>query len=204
MRVHTIAEKTYAEGPGCRFCIWIQGCGHKCDGCFAKELWSFDGGFYATPSEIISMIKSVEKEICGITLLGGEPFEYADELAEVAKYIQSIGKSVIIFTGYRYEQLADKPWAASLLEQTDLLIDGRFEKELKTVSLPLIGSSNQRFIFLTDKISKEEIYGYKNRFEVRISDSGSVSFNGMGNIEKLQEYINTYKQRKRRKNNEKL
>ena len=37
MRIGKIIEMTYAEGPGCRFCIWVQGCNHKCKGCFAED-----------------------------------------------------------------------------------------------------------------------------------------------------------------------
>lgn len=194
MKVHRIIEKTYAEGPGCRFCIWVQGCNHKCDGCFATELWNFDGGYDVSVDEAISMIRLVEKDICGITLLGGEPFEYAEELSKIARYIHSINKNVITFTGYCYEQLLNTTKSDLLLKQTDLLIDGRFEKSLVDYSRPLVGSSNQRFIYLTDRISKEEMEHYENRFEVRISSDGKVEFNGMGNIEKLQEYIKNKKE----------
>ncbi len=194
MRVHRIVEKTYAEGPGCRFCVWVQGCNHKCDGCFATNLWSFEGGYEISVDEVISAIKLVEKDICGITFLGGEPFEYVEELSIIANYVHSINQNVITFTGYSYEQLLNKSKADLLLNQTDLLIDGRFEKSLVDYSRPLVGSLNQRFIYLTDKISKEEISQYRNRFEVRISNDGKMEFNGMGNIEKLQEYIKKKKE----------
>lgn len=194
MRVHRIVEKTYAEGPGCRFCIWVQGCNHKCDGCFATELWNFDGGYEISADEVISIIKSVEKDICGITFLGGEPFEYAGELSIIASYIHSVNKDVITFTGYCYEQLQNQPEKELLLKQTDLLIDGKFEKSLVDYSRPLVGSLNQRFIYLTNRISKEKINRYKNRFEIRISGDGKIEFNGMGNIEKLQEYIKNKKE----------
>lgn len=194
MRVHRIVEKTYAEGPGCRFCIWVQGCNHHCDGCFATELWNFDGGYDTSADEIISRIRYIEKDICGITFLGGEPFEYAEELSMIASYIHSVNKSVITFTGYRYEQLLNKSVMTSLLNQTDLLIDGKFEKSLVDYSRPLVGSSNQRFIYLTDRISAEEIEQYENRFEVRISGDGKITFNGMGNIEKLEEFIQSKKE----------
>ena len=190
MRVNRIIEKTYAEGPGCRFCIWVQGCKHHCVGCFAKELWSFDGGYDISVNEIISKIKSVSNDICGITFLGGEPFEYAEELSEVAGYIHSINKNVITFTGYCYEDLQKKSNAGMLLNHTDLLIDGKFDEGLVDYSRPLAGSSNQRFIYLTDKISGEEFEHYKNRFEIRVSNKGIIEFNGMGNIKKLQNFLN--------------
>lgn len=189
MRVNRIIKKTYAEGPGCRFCIWVQGCKHHCVGCFAKELWDFNGGYDISVNEIILMIKSVENSICGITFLGGEPFEYADELSAVANYIHSINKNVITFTGYCYEDLNKKSKADLLLNQTDLLIDGKFDEEFTDYSRPLVGSSNQRFIYLTDKITKNEVENYKNRFEIRISNDGKAEFNGMGNLKILQDFI---------------
>ena len=126
--------------------------------------------------------------------MGGEPFEYAKELSIIAKYVHSVNKSVITFTGYRYEKLFNKSVMTSLLNQTDLLIDGKFEKSLVDYSRPLVGSSNQRFIYLTDRISAEEIEQYENRFEVRISSDGKIAFNGMGNIEKLEEFIKSKKE----------
>lgn len=189
MRVHRILEKTYAEGPGCRFCIWVQGCRHKCDGCFATELWDFNGGYDISAQRIIEMIQSVENEICGITFLGGEPFEYAEELSVIGGYMHNIGKNVITFTGFRYEDLPNKSNSQVLLNQTDLLIDGKFEKSLVDYSRPLVGSLNQNFIFLTDRISEDEIYSYENRFEVRLTSNGKVVFNGMGNIETINRFF---------------
>lgn len=195
MRIHRIVFTTYAEGPGCRFSIWVQGCRHKCDGCFATDLWDFSGGYEADTDKVIRQINEVRDLISGITFLGGEPFEYADELAETARYVHSIGKNVITFTGYTYNQLLTCPDFKPLLDETDLLIDGRFEKSLTDYSRPLVGSSNQKFIFLTDRISENEIKNYKNRFEVRISESGKAEFNGMGNIEKLKRYIQSFKEK---------
>ena len=191
MRVNKIINKTYAEGPGCRFCIWVQGCNHKCDGCLAADLWTFNGGYEISTQEIISQIDAVKDDICGVTFLGGEPFEYAEELAVIARYIHSINKNVITFTGYTYEVLKEN--STHLLTETDLLIDGKFEKSLVDYSRPLVGSSNQRFIFLTNRILKYEIDDYKNRFEIRISQNGRTEINGMGNIEKIKNHLRNYR-----------
>lgn len=189
MRVYRILKKTYAEGPGCRYCIWVQGCNHKCHGCFAKDLWDFNGGYVKNYLDIIDEIGSVKDDICGITLLGGEPFEYSEELQHIAKYAHSIGKSVITFTGYTYENLLNIPDAVLLLNETDLLIDGKFDQSKEDYSRPLVGSSNQRFIFLTNRIKENDIKAYKNRFEFRISENGKFEFNGMGNISRLKEFL---------------
>lgn len=191
MRVNKIIKKTYAEGPGCRFCIWVQGCKHHCDGCFAENLWDYNGGYECYVDEILKQIDSVKNDICGITFLGGEPFDKAEELSKIASYVKGIGKNVITFTGYIYENLlaSDNFYYNRLIKSTDLLIDGRFEKNLLDYSRYLAGSSNQRFIYLSNDITEKEIAEGKNRFEVRMNDCGNITFNGMGNIENLKKYI---------------
>lgn len=190
MKIHKIICHTYAEGPGCRFCIWVQGCNNRCNGCFATELWDYNAGQEMSIENIILMLKGVKDNIDGITFLGGEPFDKAGDLAVIAEYAHLLNKTVITFTGYTYEDIKNKSDDISrLLNQTDLLIDGRFEKALTDFSRPLVGSSNQRFIYLSDKISERDIASYKNRIEVRADNNGKVTFNGMGNIKKLQELI---------------
>lgn len=192
MRINKIIEKTLAEGPGCRLCIWVQGCSHGCDGCFATELWDYNGGYDISLDEIKEKINSVKNDIEGITLLGGEPFDKANELLTIAKYAKALGKNVIAFSGYTTEELTDE-YQKELLKYVDVLLDGEFKKELLDYSRPLVGSSNQRIIFLSNDIPKEQMLSYKNRFEIRANDKGKITFNGMGNIEKLNEYINKLK-----------
>ena len=68
------------------------------------------------------------------------------------------------------------------MKYTDLLIDGGFEKENFDLSRPWVGAKNQRYIFLTDRYSAEEIKNYKNKIEVRIEKNGFVFVNGMGDF----------------------
>lgn len=191
MRVNRIILKTKAEGPGVRACIWVQGCEHRCKGCYAKHLWNRDEGRLMRAEEIIDALDNVIDEIDGITLLGGEPMDQASELWKVARYIKEHEKNVICFTGYTYEQLleAKKPGVEKLLEYTDILADGPYIEELRSFDRPLLGSSNQRFIFITNNIDKKEIENYKNSFELRVSSMGVIQINGMGNLDKLTEYI---------------
>lgn len=191
MRIARILTNTYAEGPGCRFCIWVQGCKHGCDGCFATDLWDYSGGTEVSVEQLKAKLRSVKESVCGITFLGGEPFDQAGELAEIAEYARACNMTIITFTGYTYAQLraANDPQWTRLLQATDLLIDGRFEKELLDYSRPLVGSSNQQFIFLTDRIAESEIAAYKNRIEIRTAPTGRLYLNGMGNIQTLQKLM---------------
>ena len=185
MRIGRIADVTRAEGPGARFCVWVQGCSRGCPGCFAEALRDPEGGSEMSAEALTARLEKVKTEVRGVTLLGGEPFEQAAELAVFAAAAKQMGLDVIAFTGGIYETLKEDADAARLLAATDLLIDGPYISSLPEHTRPLAGSTNQRFLYLTDAFSPAELAGYKNRFEVRVSPGGQVQINGMGNAEQI-------------------
>ena len=186
INVYKYLNKTNAEGPNQRFCLWVQGCSRHCDGCSAKSTWSHRKNRIMSVDELFFLIKE-QKGIEGVTFLGGEPFEQAKPLAELARKVQNLGLSVLTFTGNTFEELkkSENEDIQALLKYTDLLIDGGFEKENFDLSRPWVGSKNQRYIFLTDRYSAEEIKNYKNKIEVRIEKNGFVFMNGMGDFDAI-------------------
>lgn len=186
INVFKYLEKTTVEGPGKRFCLWVQGCSRRCKGCGAKNTWSHEENKLMSIDEIFNIIDKQE-DIEGVTFLGGEPFEQALGLSMLAKKIKDKGLSVITFTGFTIEELktADNPDYLALLDNTDLLIDGKFEESKFDLSRPWVGSSNQRYLFLTNRYSIEDIKKYNNKIEVRIDKNGFIFVNGMGNFEKI-------------------
>lgn len=187
MRIYKIIKNTTVEGPGHRFCIWVQGCSRHCKGCFAKETWDFNSGVEYSVDELFKIIKT-EKDIEGVTFLGGEPFEQSQELSKLAVKIKKSGLSIVCFTGYKIEELQSKKDKniKNLLAEIDLLIDGEFEKDNYDISRPWVGSSNQRYIFLTNRYTQKEIMKYKNKIELHINPDGQIEINGMGDFENLQ------------------
>ncbi len=185
VNVYKILKETTVEGPGNRFCLWVQGCKKHCPECWAKDTWAFDIGKEYSIDTIFNMIdKSIVE---GITFLGGEPFEQAKDLAILSKKIKDAGLSVVCFTGYTIEELRLKnnPDVNLFLENIDLLIDGGFEVENYDLSRPWVGSSNQRYLFLTNRYTLEDISKYKNKIEVRISQDGKTEINGMGDFRRI-------------------
>lgn len=184
--IYKIIENTKVEGPGNRFCIWLQGCKKHCPGCWAQDTWAFDTGIKYSVNKIVELINE-QSDIEGVTFLGGEPFEQSKELAVLAEIVKSSGLSVVCFTGYTLEELRNKNDYSinKLLDNIDLLIDGGFEKDKFDLSRPWVGSSNQRYIFLTDVYNKNSIESYNNKVEMRISKDGRLEINGMGNFEKI-------------------
>lgn len=190
LRIFKIIKKTKVEGPNLRYCIWVQGCTKHCKGCYAKNTWDKEGGILTDTGTIIDDIKA-QKGIDGVTFLGGEPFEQAVALASIARQVKKMKLSVLTFTGNLYEDLikSNDKGIQRLLKYTDLLIDGGFEEKNFNLSKPWIGSSNQRYIFLTDFYDEKIISQYKNKIEVRISENGEILLNGMGDFKKIEKNI---------------
>lgn len=190
INVFKIINKTNAEGPGKRFCLWVQGCSRHCDGCHAKSTWPHNPNKMLDVEEIYELIK-IQKDIEGVTFLGGEPFEQAQALAFLAQKVKESGLSVVTFTGNSYEQLKNSENAdiQNLLKYTDLLVDGEFCENEFDLSRPWVGSKNQRYIFLTERYSLPEIMHYKNKVELRIDENGVVFVNGMADFKKLKKYL---------------
>ena len=184
LRVFNILKSTKVEGPGNRYCIWVQGCSRHCKGCQAAHTWPHDEGVLLNVNDIITDIKN-QQEIEGVTFLGGEPFEQAEALGVLAKAVQGIGLSVVCFTGGYLEELRKEEKNKILLDNIDLLIDGPFEIDKLDYSRPWCGSLNQRYHFLTDKYNEDIFTKYKNKVEINISENGQIFMNGMGDFDKI-------------------
>ncbi len=184
LRVFNILKNTKVEGPETRYCIWVQGCSRHCRGCQAVHTWSHSGGILYDVNDIISDIKK-QKNIEGVTFLGGEPFEQAEALGIIAKAVKETGLGVLCFTGGLFEELQLIDENKTLLENIDLLIDGAFEADKIDYSRPWCGSRNQRYHFLTNRYNEDIFKKYTNKVEINISKTGTIFMNGMGDFEKI-------------------
>lgn len=189
VQVHTLRADTTAEGPGHRFCVWVQGCERRCPGCFARSTWDRASGTPVTVDDLQALLErrlaqTQEPPLEGITLLGGEPFLQAAALARFASHARERGLGVLCFTGYTYEELLeDGPeGAGELLAVTDVLVDGPYLAHERDLSRPLAGSRNQRFHFLTSRYNETAFLSARNRVEVRLHRDGSLAVNGMADF----------------------
>ena len=192
LRVFNILKNTKVEGPETRYCIWVQGCSRHCKGCQAVHTWSHSGGVLYNVKDIIADIKK-QKNIEGVTFLGGEPFEQAEALGIIAKAVKKEGLGVLCFTGSLLEELQQNEKNKTLLENIDLLIDGAFEADKVDYSRPWCGSKNQRYHFLTNRYNEEIFEKYKNKIEINVSKDGTIFMNGMGNFDEIQHKIDLTK-----------
>lgn len=161
MNIAEIITSDCANGTGTRLSVFVSGCTIKCKGCFNKCAQDFN---YGRPYNeemknlIINELKKVQYH--GITILGGEPFERPNQegIADLLKAIKTDflnggpHRDVWIYTGYLYEDLIKGgrrhfgKLTDSILDNTDVLVDGPFMEDKKDISLKFRGSSNQRII----------------------------------------------------------
>lgn len=142
-----IVRNSITDGPGIRFTIFVQGCPHHCEACHNESTWDFEGGKYVTIDRLLSEIDK-DPLLKGVTFSGGEPICQSGVLKILAKKIKERNLDLVVFTGYKYEELIERndKDILELLDLTDLLIDGPFQLENKDLSLKFRGSSNQRII----------------------------------------------------------
>ncbi|WP_349409948.1 4Fe-4S single cluster domain-containing protein [Pseudalkalibacillus sp. SCS-8] len=192
--IHRYIPETKVEGPGKRFCLWVQGCSIRCEGCGVPWTWSKENGNTIEVSELFHEIEKSKRKngIEGVTFLGGEPFDQAEALGELAEKVKKIGLTIMTFSGYHYEDLREQEKCQKLLESADLLIDGPFVKDKLDLSRPWVGSSNQRYHFLTPayKHLEDQLSSIENKVEIRIGSDGLVSVNGMATQQTLEELFN--------------
>lgn len=170
MNYGNIKTNDIANGIGVRTSLFVSGCTHHCKGCFNPETWDFNYGkafTKETEDEIISSLKP--DYIRGLTVLGGEPFEKANQIA-LLPFIKRVreelpNKDIWFFSGYLFEELTGKiknegcrtECTDELLSLIDVLVDGEFVEDKKNISLQFRGSENQRLIDLRKTFEDGEI-----------------------------------------------
>lgn len=147
IRIAGTASDSIVDGSGLRYTIFTQGCFHNCPGCHNPETHDLNGGKEMDTAEIIAEFKK-NPLLSGITLSGGEPFLQAEACLEIAKAAHAIGKDVWAYTGYTLEELRSlgDEHILALLDEVDVLVDGKFHMEERSLELRFRGSKNQRLI----------------------------------------------------------
>jgi len=169
LEISHFEENTTLLGPLSRFVIWVYGCCFDCDGCMAER--SRRGAKKnVNIQELSELILSSNAE--GITISGGEPFLQSKALSELIFSVRNkkdIG--VIVYSGYTLEEIEKNDEFKELLSSIDLLIDGRYEKELDD-GRAYVGSSNQVLHYLTDRYAETGKAYYsadKRRAEIKLT-----------------------------------
>ena len=149
IRIAGTVSESIVDGPGFRYTIFVQGCPHNCPGCHNPQTHDFGAGKLVDTDELFN--ECIEDPLNkGVTFSGGEPFCQAAALYELGKRFKERGLSIWCYSGWTWKELWKqaemKDDVRKLLSIIDVLVDGRFIEERKSLSLPFRGSENQRLI----------------------------------------------------------
>ncbi|ENZ00024.1 anaerobic ribonucleoside-triphosphate reductase activating protein [Clostridium thermobutyricum] len=161
MNYAQIRKFDVTNGPGVRTTLFVSGCTHKCDGCFNDEQQNFNYGNEFNKETEDEFIKyTLNPQIKGVNILGGEPMQQTKDntLLNLLKRIKKeTAKPIWLWSGYTYEQIISDPKKLELLNQVDVLIDGKFQIANRNISLKYRGSSNQRVIDVKKSLKENKV-----------------------------------------------
>ena len=159
MHYNKIRKMDVSNGEGIRVSIFMQGCVFNCKGCFNPETHNFNGGKEFTDETIDRVLELCSKEyIVGLSILGGEPLHpnNIDGSTKLAKLFKEKypDKTIWVWSGFLFDRdLKGK----EILNYIDVLVDGKFDIELRNPMLRWKGSSNQRVIDVKKSLKENKV-----------------------------------------------
>ena len=160
MKYAQIRKYDIANGVGIRTSVFFSGCTHDCFNCFNKEYQDFDFGEEFTKKQIDEVIYYLSKdEVSGLTILGGEPLQqnYEDMINFLIQVRKATQKSIWIYSGYTYEEILNCDKKTNIISYCNVLVDGRYEDNLKNLRLKFRGSTNQRIIDIHNSLNEGKV-----------------------------------------------
>lgn len=171
IRIADIIKESTVDGEGWRYVIFTQGCSHNCKDCHNPQTHDFNGGKDIKVTFILEDILN-NPLIDGITLSGGDPFFQASKLIELCKAIKNNNLTIWAYTGFIFDEFmkfknnldCDKRINKDMLEllnYIDVVVDGPYIQEQRTLQLKFRGSTNQRLIDVKNTFKNNKIIEYK-------------------------------------------
>lgn len=165
MKYHNITKADMLNGEGLRVVLWVSGCSHHCHACQNAMTWDPNDGLVFDEDAKKEIFDELEKEWCsGITLSGGDPL-FLGNREEISKLVKEIrekfkDKTIWLYTGYTWEELLEQKktdkFLDTILNNIDVLLDGRFVLKLASEKIHYVGSSNQYIIDVPNSLKKNK------------------------------------------------
>ena len=187
------------NGEGCRITLWLPGCAHKCKGCHNEWTHNYNQGADFTEDTYVELLEKLTPSyISGLTISGGDPLYQSNNiLADLYEWITRIrtdmpDKTIWLYTGFNFEDL--RGIQMEIAQMCDVIVDGPYIEELRDVSLPFRGSSNQRIIHIQQQMTKEEAKSKYITSEQNKNDMKKSIFKGIINGQEF-DNVNDYNAR---------
>ena len=162
MNYEKIDKCSVSNGSGVRTVLWVSGCDIHCRNCQNPQTWDFNSGIPFTDDTMQEILYDLSKPyIKGLTLSGGHPLDphNALKVLEIVKRVKMVfpNKDIWIYSGYVWEDIIKDETLREILKYTDVLVDGAYVDELRDISLPFVGSSNQRIIDVEKSLVENKV-----------------------------------------------
>lgn len=195
LRIHQFLPLSYANGPGARAVLWVQGCTLACPGCFNAPTHPQASGQIISVDALFECTFALKDTIEGITISGGEPLQQQTAVAALLRRIKAeTALSVVLFTGFSWAEIEKfklKPqppvggrsvaqlqkYPLALLDDVDVLIAGRYD-ERQHIARDLRGSANKTSYFLTNRYTAAD-FDTIAPAEVVITPEGDIIMSGI-------------------------
>lgn len=142
-----IKYDTIVDGVGFRNTVYCAKCDVHCEGCHNPQSWNIKNG---KPISINNLAELLLENGNDITFSGGECSLQAKAFIKLAQILKNRGRGIWLYSGHTYEELVENPVTKKLLDEVDILVDGKFINDLKNTDLLFRGSSNQKIIDLNE------------------------------------------------------
>ena len=177
MRYAAIRKMDISNGEGLGVSLFVQGCDFHCKNCFNKETWNFNGGKEFTINEALKLLSQLWKpQYTRLSILGGEPLarENISGILSLCRFVKEFmpKKKIWLYTGYTIEDIGvpnrtynniDQVRRYTALQYIDVLVDGQYIDELKDMSYPWAGSTNQRVIDVQKSLVENRVVLWKSK-----------------------------------------
>lgn len=181
MRYASIRKMDISNGEGLGVALFVQGCHFHCKNCFNKETWDFNGGKEMTMWDVLELLRPLTNpQYTRLSILGGEPLasENLSGVSTICKFVKEFmpSKKIWVYTGNKAEDIGldlhclnSNPLAnycrKEILPYIDVLVDGQYVDELKDMSYPWAGSTNQRVIDVKISICANKVILWKEAYK---------------------------------------
>ncbi len=159
VKLSGMIKESLVNGPGMRRVFFAQGCKHNCEGCFNPETHNFQSG---KEEDVQALVEDIKRNplLRGVTFSGGDPLEQGETFGVIAEEVKKLHKDVWCYTGYTFEEIVknqEKNGWHKLIENLDVLVDGKFDESKKDENLKFRGSSNQRIIDVQKSLKEKKV-----------------------------------------------
>ncbi|HYT95610.1 MAG TPA: 4Fe-4S single cluster domain-containing protein [Gemmataceae bacterium] len=178
LRIHSFLPHSRANGPGVRAVVWTQGCSLGCPGCYNPGTHPQTDGVAIVVDDLCGRLTALADTLEGLTISGGEPLQQRPALLALLRRVRAeTALSVLLFTGYSWDEVQRFPETAALLANIDVLLAGRYDAA-QHLGRDLRGSANKTMHFLTTRYTLADLAAVPAA-EVVIAADGQIVVSGI-------------------------